>query len=68
MAKFIRVTNRYGKGEMVYINVDSIESIVISKPDEDDANPPLEITTHNRTFYVNETFSGIFDEDELTIV
>ena len=68
MTKFIVVTDRYGKSYTIYINVDSIESIAILKPDSDDANPPLEITTHNRTFYVNETLREIFDKENMVCV
>ena len=68
MTKFIVVTDRYGKSDLIYINVDSIESIAILKPDSDDANPPLEITTSNRTFYVNETLREIFDKANMVCV
>lgn len=59
MAKFIGVTDRYGRSDVIFINVDSIESIGLLMRDEDDAKPPVEITTHHRTFYVNESISEI---------
>ena len=60
MAKFIGLTDRYKRNEVIYLNVDNIESIGLLLPDEDDANPPIEISTHSRTFYVNESISEIF--------
>jgi len=59
MSKFIKITNKYGSHETIYINVDKINCLKEAEPDDDEAYPPIEICLDNCTIYAEEPISYI---------
>ena len=59
MSKFIKITDKFGLHETIYINVDKINYLKEVEPEDDDAHPPIEIWLDNCTIYAEEPISYI---------